>query len=611
MIKLEIWRFILQDGCVRVLAITCFLLLLCFVSPLRAETDAPEFADLSGAIKHPLEAGTKTGSVLIFYWHDCPICNAYAPEINRLTDAYTNFAFYIVQVDPDLSASAAKDHAHQYNLHAPVLLDPRHRLVRLAKATVAPEAVVFGKDGSVAYRGRIDNLYADLNKRRAAATEHDLRAALDAIAAGRPAVSQPPPMGCLIATSVAAVQAPTFDKDIAPLLYKNCAVCHRAGEVAPFSLLSYGDAGKRARQIARVTREKIMPPWKAEAGFGEFANDRHLSPEQIALIQEWAEAAAPEGNSADLPPAPKFTDGWTLGQPDVVLEPDEDYELAAEGPDIYRCFVVPTKFTENHYVAAMEIRPGNRKVVHHVIVHFDTTGAARELDARDPGPGYTSFGGVGFRSSGMIGGWAPGNYPYFLPDGVGRLVPKGADLVVQVHYHRSGKAETDRTKVGIYFAKGPVDKRIRARMVLKLPLRIPPGDDDYVVHATLPVLEDVTAYRVTPHMHLLGKEMKVTATLPDGAVVPLVHVTDWDFNWQTGYEFKTPLHFPAGTRLDLVAHYDNSTHNPLNPHHPPQVVKWGEQTFDEMCLAFVSFTLDKEHMTRGEAVHEAADSSSP
>jgi mono/diheme cytochrome c family protein len=599
----------IQYVVVKVTAVICFLLSLCGTVAARAEGSPAGFADLSGAIQHPLEAGTNAGSVLIFYWHDCPICNSYAPEINRLSAHYTNFAFYIVQVDPDLTPAAAKVHARQFDLRPRVLLDGRHRLVRLAKATVAPEAVVFGKDGDVAYRGRIDNLYADLNKRRAEATEHYLRAALDAIAGGRPVTSQPPAMGCLITTSVAAVAAPTFDKDIAPMVYKNCATCHRPGEVAPFSLLTYGDAGKRAKQIARVTGDRIMPPWKAEEGFGEFANDRHLTAEQIALVQDWAEAGAPEGNSADLPPAPQFAEGWTLGEPDVVLEPDEDYQLAAEGPDIYRCFVVPTKFTENHYIRAMEVRPGNRKVVHHVIVHYDTTGAARELDARDPGPGYTSFGGVGFRSGGMIGGWAPGNFPTFLPEGIGRMVPSGADLVMQVHYHRSGKPETDRTKVGLYFVKGTVDKRIRAKMVFKAPLRIPPGDSDYVVHASLPLEEDVTAYRVTPHMHLLGKEMKVTATLPDGTVLPLVHVTDWDFNWQTSYQFKTPLRLPAGSRVDLEAHYDNSAGNPVNPNTPPRLVHWGEQTTDEMCLAFVTFTLDKEHLARQSTLHEAQESS--
>jgi mono/diheme cytochrome c family protein/thiol-disulfide isomerase/thioredoxin len=594
---------------VKVAAAIFFCLALSFALPSRAVLPPAEFEDLSGALRHPLDAGTKAGSVLMFYWHDCPICNSYAPEINRLSAAYTNFSFYIIQVDPDLTPDAARVHARQYDLHPPVILDHRQTLVRLANATVAPEAVVYGKSGNVLYRGRIDNLYAGLNQRRAQATEHDLREALDAIAAGRPVAHQPPAVGCLIATSVAKVSAPTFDKDLAPIIYKNCAICHRPGEVAPFSLLTYQDTGKRAKQIARVTEDRIMPPWKAEPGFGQFANDRHLTPDQIALFREWADSGAPEGSSADLPAPPKFTEGWTLGEPDVVLEPDEDYSLAAEGSDIYRCFVIPTKFTEDHYIGALEVRPGNRKVVHHVIVHFDTTGAARELDARDPGPGYTAFGGVGFRSSGMIGGWAPGILPSFLPEGIGRLVPKGADLVVQVHYHKSGKPETDRTKVGLYFARGTVDKKLRAWPLAKLMLRIPPGDSDYVARASLTIPHDVTAYRVTPHMHLLGRDMKLTATLPDGSVLPLVHVANWDFNWQTSYTFSTPLQLPAGTRVDLEAHYDNSSGNPLNPNNPPKLVKWGEQTTDEMCLAFLAYTLNSEHLAHRTAVRQTEEAS--
>ena len=405
-----------------------------------------------------------------------------------------------------------------------------------------------------------------------------------------------------LAAIPALADPPTFNKDIAPIIYKNCAVCHRPGEVAPFSLLDYRDVSKRAKQIARVTGEKIMPPWKAEPGFGEFANDRHLTPEQIALFKEWSAANTPEGKSAYLSPIPQFPDTWSLGKPDIVLEPDEDYELSPEGSDIYRCFVIPSNFTEDHFIRALEVQPGNRKVVHHVIVHYDTTGRARELDAQDPGPGYTSFGGIGFRSGGMIGGWAPGNYPSLLPDGIGRLVPKGADLVVQVHYHKSGKPEKDRTKIALYFAHGTVDKRIRSFPVAKLMLRIPPGDSNYVVHASLPVKLDATLYRVSPHMHLLGKDMKITATLPDGTLVPLVHVENWDFNWQTGYDLKTPLKLPAGSRVDLEAHYDNSTGNPVNPNNPPKLVTWGEQTTDEMCLAFLSFTLDREHLRNGIAV---------
>ena len=402
-------------------------------------------------------------------------------------------------------------------------------------------------------------------------------------------------------SQISGSRSPTFTKEIAPIVFQNCASCHRTGEVAPFPLLTYLDVSKRAKQIARVTREHIMPPWKAEKGFGEFLNERHLTAEQIGLFQDWFAAGMPEGNPGDLPPIPKFTDGWTLGEPDAVIEPTESYELASEGRDVYRCFVIPTDFAENRYVSAIEVRPGNRRVVHHVIAYLDTTGKGRELDAQDPGPGYSTFGGVGFRASGSIGGWAPGNFPSRLPDGLGIPLPKGADVILQVHYNKSGKSETDRTKVGIYFAKEPIKKRVRSAPVIKLALRIPPNDSNYVVHASLPVPLGATVYRVMPHMHLLGRDMKVTATLPDGTIVPMVHVPDWDFNWQTTYTFKEPLHLPPGSRVDLEAHYDNSSNNPVNPHNPPKLVTWGEQTSDEMCVAFLTFTADAERPRKVQA----------
>ncbi len=394
-------------------------------------------------------------------------------------------------------------------------------------------------------------------------------------------------------TAVAA-SAPTFTRDVAPILFQNCAFCHRAGEVAPFPLLNYTDAKKHAKQIVRVTSERIMPPWKAEHGFGEFLNERYLTAQQIQLLKDWVEGDSPEGNAADLPPLPKFAEGWTLGEPDLVLEPEEDYELTAEGRDVYRCFVIPTNFKEDHYISAVEMRPGNRRVVHHVIAHIDTMGRARELDAKDPGPGYSTFGGVGFKSNGSVGGWAPGNFPSRLPSGLGIPIPKEADLVLQVHYNKTGKPEKDRTRVGLYFAKGTVEKRVRTAPVIKLPLRIPANDSNFVVHASLPVPLGATVYRVMPHMHLLGREMKVTAELPDGTILPLVHVPDWDFNWQTSYTFKTPIHLPRGSRVDLEARFDNSTNNPLNPHNPPKLVRFGEQTSDEMCIAFLTFTADAE-----------------
>jgi mono/diheme cytochrome c family protein len=402
-------------------------------------------------------------------------------------------------------------------------------------------------------------------------------------------------------------QPPAFTKDIAPILYHNCTGCHRPDEVAPFPLLNYNDARKHAKQIAKVTEKHFMPPWKAEPGFGDFANERRLSEAEIGLIKAWYDAGAPEGIAADLPPLPKWTEGWTMGTPDLVLEPDRDYELAAEGRDVYRCFVIPTQFSEERFIAAMEMRPGNRKVVHHVLTFVDTSGKARILDAQDSEPGYSTFGGVGFKNSGHLGGWAPGNFPERLPNGIGFRVPKGADLVLQVHYHKSGKPEKDRTKVGLYFAKGAIDKQVRVIPVAKLPLRIPANESNFIVQATLPVLFDATIYSVMPHMHLLGREMKVTAFLPDGTSHPLVHVPDWNFNWQTTYRFKKPMHLPRGSRVEMEARFDNSAGNLANPNNPPRLVTFGEQTTDEMCMAFLSYTVDAEQLTKGIAFNSLRD----
>jgi hypothetical protein len=398
----------------------------------------------------------------------------------------------------------------------------------------------------------------------------------------------------------AAKEHLTFNKEIAPIVFQECASCHRPGEVAPFSLLCYEDVKKRAPQIALVTHSRLMPPWQADS-HGEFQNERRLTDEQIRKIRQWVDEGAPEGSGDAAPKPPKFAEGWQLGQPDAVFEPEESFSVPADGPDLYRCFVIPTRYGEDRYVSAVEVRPGNRSVVHHVLVFLDTSGAARKLDAADPGPGYTHFGGVGFLPTGGLGGWAPGNIPALLPKGVGTLLPKDADIVLQVHYHKTGKPEADRTKIGVYFSKGPVDKRVRVAPVLHRALQIPAGDSNYVVEAGMPVPADVTVLGVTPHMHLLGREMTVTAALPDGTQKPLVRVPDWNFNWQTTYSFQEPRKLPKGSRIHLVARYDNSENNPRNPNHPPRLVTWGEQTTDEMCIAFVAYTVDAEQLTKGIA----------
>ncbi len=399
--------------------------------------------------------------------------------------------------------------------------------------------------------------------------------------------------------SAVAPRAVTYAHDIAPILYQNCTTCHRAGEVAPFTLSSYADAKKRARQIALVTDQRVMPPWKADS-HGEFQDERRLTAAQIALVKRWVDAGAPEGSKAQEPPAPQFAAGWALGKPDLLVAPSAPYTAPAEGRDVYRCYVIPTDFAEDRYVSTIDVRPGNRAVVHHAIAYVDTGGAARRLAAKssDGGPGYREYGGIGFLPAGMLGGWAPGAMPHPLPADTGIVLPKGADIVLEVHYHPDGKPETDLTQVALYFNKGTVARPMHLFPLANPRLHIPAGDKDYEVRASLPVVFDATLLTVFPHMHVLGRRMTVTATLPDGTTRSLVDVPDWDFNWQGFYAYKQPVRLPAGSHIDLVAHYDNSPGNPRNPSSPPKDVTWGEQTTDEMCLCYLGFTIDAEHAPR-------------
>jgi hypothetical protein len=342
-----------------------------------------------------------------------------------------------------------------------------------------------------------------------------------------------------------------------------------------------------------------MPPWKPVPGFGDFLEPRRLSGDELTTLVRWLEAGAPEGDRAKLPPPLVFTEGWKLGPPDHVLEMAEPYTVPARASDLYRCFVIPTSFAEDRWVTKVEYAPGDRKVVHHVLAYLDTGSAAEALDRADPGPGYTCFGGPGFRPAGGLGGWAPGSQPRTMEDGVGMLLPKGARVVIQLHYNNNApESRIDRTRVGLHFAKGPIDKRQRGIMVLNRTFTIPPGERRYEVRAswTDPIGRDLHANTIAPHMHLLGREMKVTATYPDGTVRPLIHIDDWDFSWQGTYAFARPVPLPRGTRIDIVAVFDNSAENVRQPSRPPRPVSWGEGTSDEMAIVFLGVTVDAERI---------------
>jgi len=405
---------------------------------------------------------------------------------------------------------------------------------------------------------------------------------------------------------------PTYHRDIEPLIQKHCQDCHRPGQVAPFSLLTFEQARKRASDLAAVTESRQMPPWHASTKVGgPFHGARVLSDEEIRRIADWVDAECPEGDPKDAPPAKTWSSDWPLGQPDLVMKMPNAYRLEASGRDELRVFVIATGLTEGRWIRAIDFKPGNTRVVHHILSAFDTTGRARELDAADPAPGYATFGGYGrlknglpFFPSGSLTGWAPGKNPFVYRDGVGRYIPAGADILLQVHYHKDGKPETDASSIGLYFAKKPVDKLVRGVLVTpprpglfsRPTLRIPAGDANHEVKGEWTSPVDMHLQAVVPHMHWLGKDFLLTAIYPDGTRRILIKVDQWDFNWQDSYDFESPLALPRGTRVEMVAHFDNSESNPNNPSKPPRLVTWGEQTTDEMCIGFLHYTLDAEHL---------------
>jgi len=398
-----------------------------------------------------------------------------------------------------------------------------------------------------------------------------------------------------------------FNKQIAPIVYAKCAKCHYPGSAAPFALTSYREVRNHAPAIGRALDRGIMPPWMPERGFGEFLGNNSLADQEKGMIKQWLAEGCREGNPSKRPPPPKPPPQWPLGEPDDILRMSERFKIPADGNDIYRCFVIPTNYAEDRWVRAANVVPGSPRVVHHMFLFVDISGGGRAREAAGGGPGFNAFGAVGLPIVGQLGLWAPGVVPHPLPDGTGYFLPKGADIILQVHYHPIGKEETDQSRIGLYFCKQPVDKRVRC-MPIGVPakmLRIPPGESNCVFWAEQNIPGDITVLQVYPHMHLVGREIAAVATLADDTVLPIIRIKDWDFRWQNFFTLKTPLHLPAGSRVRLEARYDNSSSNPRNPNHPPAPVKFGLGTTDEMCLLYLFYTVDSEMVTVGESAAQS------
>jgi peroxiredoxin len=540
--------------------------------------------------------------VVAFLAAECPMSNGYMPALAAVHAKYAEKGVTLVGVfpDPDTTAEKVASYAKEYKVPFPLLRDPSHAAVKALGGKTTPEVVVLDEKHAVRYRGRIDDGYVARMKPKATVSRHDLAVALDEVLAGKAvALAEAKAFGCPIAPldATAMATAVTFHKDVVPILQAHCQSCHRPDQVAPFSLTTYKQAAKWADLCLEEIEAKRMPPWKPAAN-AHLSGERTLPLEAKKTLAAWVEQGKPEGDPKDAPPPAKFTDGWTLGTPDLILEAPADTTIAATGRDLFRVQVFPTNLPEDKYIVAMEVKPGNPRVVHHTLQLIDTTGRARKMqdDAAkgkqpetDTGPGYRVNMGWGFLPdrTGLLGGWAPGMLPKKLPDGVGQRLAKGADIAVQTHYHRTGKPETDRTKIGLYFADKPVTERYQSVPAMGLFGVIPAGAKNFKVDSSWEVTADTTLYRLVPHMHLLGKDIELLATRPGEKEKSLIRIPEWDYNWQEQYELKEPMKLPKGTVLRVRATYDNSADNPHNPSSPPAMVRLGEQTTNEMCFVFL------------------------
>lgn len=400
---------------------------------------------------------------------------------------------------------------------------------------------------------------------------------------------------------------PTFSKDVAPILQKRCQNCHRRHQVGPFALETYEQAKKRAIDIANVAGDRSMPPWKPARGVGpKLKHDQSLTAAEIATLEAWSDAGAPQGDPKLMPPPPHFGDGWKLGPPDLVLEPSEDFHYAADAPDIYRCFIVPTNLVQDQYISAIDFRPGSTRAVHHINAFIDTTGEARKRDAAEEGPGYTSFSGPGIPLYEELSFWAGGHVPSPLPPGIGQRLPGQSDLILQIHYHATGKPEVDKTRIGIYFSRAPVKQALHWNTASNSDFELPAGKSNVEVKSTWFIPTDVQVVAVSPHMHLLGHDMRISVSLPGGKTQDLIHIPEWDPSWQSTYHFQKPVDVPRGSVIKVIAHFDNSAH-PRNPNSPPEEVKFGYGANDEMCEGFIAVVKKGQDLTRPHAVDDLAE----
>lgn len=564
------------------------------VAAALATTPVADF-ELRDAADKPVRLSTVAANrpaVVVFLGTDCPLARLYATRLNELAIRFPTVAVLVISPNrgDDLPTFVS-----EHKLVFPLLRDADARVAAQFGATRSPQAFVLDPARRIRYRGRIDDQYTAGGKNRGAATREDLVEAVREVLAGK-AVSVPVTAcsGCAIRKPRPRVEPKvTYTRDVAPILNANCAACHRPGEVGPFALLSYADAVGHAETIAEVVANATMPPWHAAPEHGRFRNERRLTDEQKKLIAEWVRAGCPEGD-APAPPEPDFPPAgeWKIGTPDAVFRIPKEFAVPAEGVVEYQHFVVETGFAADTWVSAAEVRPGNRRVVHHCSVFLRPPGAAD-----------------GFYESGPLGSmnliaFTPGGEPLRLPDGMAKRIPAGWRLHFVLHYTAVGTPQADRTELALRLVPASAVRQEVGTKLLDAPdLVIPPHAAAHRVERTWTAGRDCLLLSMLPHMHLRGKSFRYTAEYPDGASEVLLDVPAYDFNWQHRYELAESKRLPAGTVVRCTAIYDNSAGNPFNPD-PGATVRDGLQSTDEMFNGYLDIALADQDLVAERAAAE-------
>jgi peroxiredoxin len=570
------------------------------IKPLPVGSPVADFTlrDHRGAERKLSDWSDRKLIVVAFLGVDCPLAKLYARRLNEIAERFGPRGVAILGINSN-QHDQIRDIARFARAHEvafPLLKDADNRIADLFGATRTPEVFLLDTQRKVRYRGRVDDQYG-VGLHRATVTRRDLVLAIEELLAGKDvSIATTPAPGCFIdrLDRTAGKGRITYNRDVAPILHNHCVICHRRGEIAPFSLTSYKQTIGWAETIREVIAEGRMPPWHANPRHGKFLNDPRLSDADRKLINEWVDGGCPEGRPEDLPALPAHREGWNIPEPDVVLSLPEPFTVPADGVVEYQYIEVDPGFTKDRWVKAAEIRPGNRAVVHHCTVFLKP-------------PGIDEPRAAGKLGSHCLAATAPGTPPLLLPDGMAKRIPAGSRLLFVMHYTPIGTVQTDRTSIGLVFADPKeVRKEVATHLLYDDDLLIPPRAAGHRVEKTWQAPADILLLAMFPHMHLRGKSFRYEAEYPDGETEVLLDVPAYDFTWQHRYVLEEPKRLPAGTVIRCVAIYDNSTANLANPD-PDKEVRAGTQSWDEMFNGYFEWCLADEDLTKarspGEAFH--------